>query len=168
MLERPVTNLHFTQANCAVCLPLLYSLVVAVPVDTSLLASELRVVLGRLMRRLRVEHRFSLSHGAVLGRLDRDGPQSTVELAAAERVRPQSMGQTLAELEGQGLISRHPDETDKRRTLLELTEVGRQVLADDRRRREGWLANAIADDFSDEEREILDRAVGLLARLSEL
>ncbi len=138
------------------------------PVDTSLLASDLRVVLGRLMRRLRAEHRFSLSHGSVLGRLDRDGPQSTVELAAAERVRPQSMGQTLAELEAQGLISRRPDETDKRRTLLELTDAGHQVLAADRRRREGWLAQAIDEDFTPQEREILKRAVALLARLTEL
>lgn len=136
-------------------------------VDSGLLASELRVVLGRLMRRLRAEHAFSLSQGAVLGRLDRDGPQSTVQLATAERVRPQSMGQTLAELESQGLISRRPDETDGRRTLLELTQQGRQVLADDRKRREGWLAEAI-DGFSADEREQLNRAVSLLARLTEL
>ncbi len=137
-------------------------------VDPGLLASELRVVLGQLMRRLRAEHRFPLTHGAVLGRLDRDGPQSTVDLAGAERVRPQSMGQTLAELESQGLVSRRPDESDKRRTLLELTDAGRRALADDRRRREGWLANAIEEDFSAEERETLDRAVALLARLTEL
>jgi DNA-binding MarR family transcriptional regulator len=141
---------------------------VTAPVDSSLLASELRVVLGQLMRRLRAEHRFSLTHGAVLGRLDRDGPQSTVELAAAERVRPQSMGQTLAELEAQGLVSRRPDASDRRRTLLELTDAGRQMLADDRRRREGWLAGAIEEDFSAEERETLDRAVALLARLTDL
>jgi DNA-binding MarR family transcriptional regulator len=145
-----------------------YIVAVTTTVDSSLLASELRVVLGRLMRRLRAEHRFPLTHGAVLGRLDRDGPQSTVDLAAAERVRPQSMGQTLAELESQGLISRRPDESDRRRTLLELTDAGRGVLADDRRRREGWLANAIEDDFSAAEREILNRAVALMARLTEL
>lgn len=137
-------------------------------VDSGLLASELRVVLGQLMRRLRAEHGFSLSQGAVLGRLDREGAQSTVQLASAERVRPQSMGQTLSELENQGLISRRPDETDGRRTLLELTEQGRKVLADDRRRREGWLAEAIADGFSADERELLNRAVALLARLTEL
>ncbi len=137
-------------------------------VDSGLLASDLRVVLGRLLRRLRAEHSFSLSQGAVLGRLDREGPQSTVELATAERVRPQSMGQTLSELESQGLISRRADETDKRRTLLELTDQGRQVLADDRSRREGWLAMAIDDGFSADEREVLNRAVSLLARLTEL
>lgn len=141
---------------------------VPVRVDTSLVASELRVVLGQLMRRLRTEHRFPLSHGAVLGRLDRQGPLSTVELASAERVRPQSMGQTLAELETQGLVSRRPDEADGRRTLLELTDAGRQTLAEDRQRREGWLTQAIEQEFSAEEQEVLAQAIPLLARLTEL
>jgi DNA-binding MarR family transcriptional regulator len=141
---------------------------VPVRVDTSLVASELRVVLGQLMRRLRVEHRFPLSHGAVLGRLDRQGPLSTVELATAERVRPQSMGQTLAELEAQGLVSRRPDKADGRRTLLELTDAGRQTLAQDRQRREGWLTQAIEQEFSPEEQEVLAQAIPLLARLTEL
>ena len=141
---------------------------VPVRVDTSLVASELRVVLGQLMRRLRTEHRFPLSHGAVLGRLDRQGPLSTVELASAERVRPQSMGQTLAELETQGLVSRRPDEADGRRTLLELTDAGRQTLAEDRQRREGWLTEAIEQEFSAEEQEVLAQAIPLLARLTEL
>lgn len=132
------------------------------------LASELRVVLGRLVRRLRVEHRFPMTHGAVLGRLDRDGPQSIGDLAAAERVRSQSMSQTLTELEADGLISRRPDARDGRRTLVALTEEGRRALAQDRAVRDGWLARAIAEGFSDEERAVLERAVGLLDRLSEL
>jgi DNA-binding MarR family transcriptional regulator len=78
------------------------------------------------------------------------------------------MGQTLAELESQGLISRRPDETDGRRTLLDLTDQGRRVLADDRKRREGWLTEAIDGDFTADERETLKRAVSLLARLTEL
>jgi DNA-binding MarR family transcriptional regulator len=137
-------------------------------VESGPLASELRVVLGRLIRRLRAEHRFSLSQGSVLGRLDREGPQSTSKLAAAERVRPQSMGQTLAELEAQGLIERRPDPADGRRALLELTEAGRATLQEDRARREGWLAGALEESFTDEEREVLDQAVRLLSRLAEL
>ncbi|HWE33087.1 MAG TPA: MarR family transcriptional regulator [Solirubrobacteraceae bacterium] len=139
-----------------------------VRVKSAALASDLRLVLGQLMRRLRAEHTFSLSQGAVLGRLDREGPLSTVELAAAERVRPQSMGQTLAELETRGLIARRPHATDRRRTLIELTEEGYRVLAEDRRRRVGWLAEAIDHDLTPEEQEILGRAVALLARLAEL
>ena len=97
-------------------------------VDSGPLASELRVVLGHLIRRLRTQHRFSLSQGSVLGRLDREGPQSTSNLATAERVRPQSMGQTVAELEAQGLVERRADPDDGRRALIELTEAGRVEL----------------------------------------
>jgi DNA-binding MarR family transcriptional regulator len=141
---------------------------VPVRVDSSLLASELRVVLGRMIRRLRAEHRFPLTHGSVLGRLDREGPLSTVELANAERVRPQSMGQTLSELQAQGLIAREPDESDRRRTQIDLTDAGRAALAEDRKRREGWLSEAIERDFSPAEQDVLARAVRLLERLAEL
>jgi DNA-binding MarR family transcriptional regulator len=135
-------------------------------VDSGPLASELRVVLGHLIRRLRSEHRFSLSQGSVLGRLDREGPQGTSRLAELERVRPQSMGQTVAELETQALIARRPDPADGRRSLIELTDAGRAELREDRGRREGWLAEAIEQSFSDEEREVLDEAVRLLGRLA--
>jgi DNA-binding MarR family transcriptional regulator len=137
-------------------------------VDSGPLASELRVVLGHLIRRLRTEHRFSLSQGSVLGRLDREGPQSTSKLAELERVRPQSMGQTVADLEAQSFIERSPDPTDGRRFLIELTPAGLAELHEDRGRREGWLAEALEQSFSAEERETLDQAVRLMARLSEL
>jgi DNA-binding MarR family transcriptional regulator len=135
--------------------------------DVSLVASELRVVLGQLVRRLRAEHRFSLAQGAVLGRVDREGARSTSDLAAAERVRPQSMAQIVSELEAEGLLSRRPDPSDGRRALLELTEQGRRTLEADRRHREGWLISAIAEGFSEEEQRALARAVPLLARLAD-
>jgi DNA-binding MarR family transcriptional regulator len=136
-------------------------------VDTTRLASELRMVLGHLMRRLRAEHRFSLSQGAVLGRLDREGTKSIGDLAAAERVRPQSMTQTVSDLEVDGLIARRADPADGRRTLVELTEQGLQTLEQDRRQREGWLARAIAEDLSAEEQQVLMQALALLRRLAE-
>jgi DNA-binding MarR family transcriptional regulator len=119
------------------------------------------------MRRLRAEHRFSLSQGAVLGRLDRQGTSSIGELASAERVRPQSMAQTVCDLEALGLIARRPDPSDGRRVLVELTELGAEILAEDRRKREGWLALAIADDLSVEDQEVLRRALGALRRLAD-
>lgn len=139
----------------------------ATSTDVSLVASELRVVLGQLIRRLRAEHRFSLAHGTVLGRLSREGARSTSDLAAAERVRPQSMAQTVSELETDGLISRRPDPADGRRALLELTSEGRQALEADRRQREGWLIQAITDGFSEQEQLALAQAVPLLMRLAD-
>jgi DNA-binding MarR family transcriptional regulator len=135
--------------------------------DTALLASELRVVLGQLMRRLRAEHRFSLTQGSILGRLDREGPRTVSELAAADRVRPQSMAQAVAELEADGLVSRRPDPGDGRRALVELTAQGLAVLQADRRQREGWLAQAMAEGFTEREQEVLEEAVGLLRSLAD-
>jgi DNA-binding MarR family transcriptional regulator len=135
-------------------------------VDTTRLASELRMVLGHLIRRLRAERRFSLSQAAVLGRLDREGTQSIGDLAIAEHVRPQSMTQTISDLEADRLIERHADPSDGRRSLVALTAQGRETLEADRRQREGWLARTIAEDLSQEEQRVLVQALGLLRRLS--
>jgi DNA-binding MarR family transcriptional regulator len=119
------------------------------------------------MRRLRAEHRFPLSHGAVLGRLDREGPQSVSDLATKERIRPQSMAQTVSDLESDGLVQRTPDPGDRRRALVSLTTEGNDALQADRRHREGWLARAIADDLSPEEQAVLWDSVDLLRRLAD-
>ena len=136
-------------------------------IDSALIASELRLVLGQLVRRLRVEHRLPLPHATALGRLDREGPQTVSDLAAAERVRPQSMAQTVSELEGEGLVGRRPDPRDRRRAVVQLTEEGHAMLLADRRQREGWLARAIAEDLSEEDQAVLERAVAVLRRMAE-
>jgi DNA-binding MarR family transcriptional regulator len=135
-------------------------------IDLATLPADLRVVLGQLIRRLRAEYRFPLTQAAVLGRLDREGPQCIGELAAAERVRPQSMSQTLAELEVDNLIYRTPDADDGRRTRIALTDDGRAALEADRAAREGWLGQEI-EQFTLEEQEILHEAVLLMRRLAE-
>jgi DNA-binding MarR family transcriptional regulator len=139
---------------------------VRVTTDDAALAGELRVVLGRLMRRLRAEHGFSLGQGAVLGRLDREGPQSVSDLAGKERMRPQSMAQTVSDLEGEGLVERRPDPNDGRRALVSLTEAGHELLAASRQRREGWLVRAI-EELPAEDRETVERAVVLLGHLAD-
>ena len=125
------------------------------------------MVLGLLVRRLRAEHRLPVSHGTVLGRLERDGPATTSALAAAERVRPQSMAQTLSELEAAGLIYRTPDAHDRRQVHIALTDRGYARLGEERALREGWLANAIETELTPEEQTVLIRAVELLRRLAE-
>jgi DNA-binding MarR family transcriptional regulator len=138
----------------------------ATKTDAAPLASELRVVLSQLLRRLRAEHRFPLAQGTVLARLDREGAQSVSDLALAERVRPQSMAQTVGDLELDGLIERRPDPDDRRRALVLLTEAGRAELAAERRRREGWLVKAI-EELEPEDQATVERAIVLLRRLAE-
>src|ERR1700681_4377414 len=95
---------------------------------TALLAHELRETLGRLVRRLRAEPGPSAGRMAVLGRLDRDGPASISDLATGERMRPQSMAQTVHDLETDRLVSRRPDPADRRRAFVELTAAGLELL----------------------------------------
>jgi DNA-binding MarR family transcriptional regulator len=135
--------------------------------DPAELASELRVVLGQLVRRIRSEQAFPMGQLTVLGRLDRGGPSSVSDLAAAERVRPQSMAQTVKDLEDRGLVDRRDDPDDRRRQIVEMTTEGRATLNANRRQRVGWLAEGLSEDMSAGERALLARALPLLRRLAE-
>jgi DNA-binding MarR family transcriptional regulator len=134
--------------------------------ETASLATELRVVLGRLVRRLRAEHPFPVSQATVLSRLDREGPQSCSDLAGAEDMRPQSMAQTVSDLESDGLVRRQPDPHDRRRALVELTDLGRARLLGERQLREGWLAQELSA-LSEREQAVLREALGLFKKLTE-
>jgi DNA-binding MarR family transcriptional regulator len=131
------------------------------------LAAELRISLGQIFRRVRAEHGFPMGQGAVLGTLDREGPRSVSDLASAAKMRPQSMAQTVKELEQDGCVTRYPDPGDGRRFFVELTEVGRQRLQEDRRRRDDWLARVLDTELSAGERATLAAAAPLLRRLSD-
>jgi DNA-binding MarR family transcriptional regulator len=138
------------------------------PVESVALAHEFRETLGRVVRRLRAEPgQLPVGQLAVLGRLDREGPASTSDLAAAERMRPQSMAQTVRELEAAGLVSRRPDPHDGRRLLVELTAAGLERLRATRARREGWLSETFEREFTAPERETLREALALLRRIAD-
>ncbi len=134
---------------------------------SALLAHELRETVGRLVRRLRDEPGPSVGRMTVLSRLDRSGPASISDLAAAERMRPQSMAQTVSDLERAGLVSRRPDPDDGRRAFVELTSAGLDLLRTTRARRETWLTEALERELGPRERELLREAVALLDRIAD-
>jgi DNA-binding MarR family transcriptional regulator len=147
---------------------------VRTPVDASpatpepaVIASELGAVIGLLVRRLRTQRPIPLSHATVLGRLCREGPQSVSDLAQAEHVRPQSMAQTVSELESGGFVIRRPDPDDRRRAVVEVTAEGSRLRERELSRRDGWLAQAIVSELSPDEQEELLASVNLLRRLAE-
>jgi DNA-binding MarR family transcriptional regulator len=79
------------------------------------LGTEVRVAVGRIMRRLRQTHEageVTFSEASVLSRLDREGPTTPGALAVAEGVRPQAMAATVGELERRGLLARAADPRD--------------------------------------------------------
>jgi DNA-binding MarR family transcriptional regulator len=118
-------------------------------------ASELRVLIGRLRRRL-------------LSLVDKGGGASASDLAALERVRPQSMAATLAALDQQALIRRDPDPEDGRRQLVSLTTAGREIVQGTRQAREEWLARSLQDRYTEAERRTILEALALLDRLTKL
>jgi DNA-binding MarR family transcriptional regulator len=134
--------------------------------DTAPLAADLRIAVGQLIRRLRAENLFPLTQTWVLGRLDREGPASVSELAQVLRVRPQSMAQTVGDLEADAFVHRSPDPDDRRRALVSLTEAGRERIEADRAAREGWLVKAL-EELPEADRETIERSVGILARLAD-
>jgi DNA-binding MarR family transcriptional regulator len=134
---------------------------------TALLAHELRETLGRLVRRLRAEPGPSAGRMAVLGRLDRDGPASISDLAAGERMRPQSMAQTIHDLESDELVSRRPDPADGRRAFIELTTSGLDLLQTTRAQRETWLTGALENELDADERATVHDALTLLSRIAD-
>ena len=100
------------------------------------LASELRLSVMRLRRRLRSERHpdnaLSIGQLAVLGALFRNGDRTVGELAAHERVQPPCMTRTVNCLDEGGYVVRRKHETDGRQVVVALTEKGTATLAADR------------------------------------
>lgn len=139
----------------------------ATATDTAL-ASALRLSVMRLARRMRQQRAdtsLSLSQLAALSTLERHGDLTPRELAEHEKVQPPSMTRLVAALEEAGLVRRTPHASDGRQVLLSVTREARALLAEDRRRREAWLAQQLAD-LDPAERATLREAAVLLDRLA--
>ena len=140
----------------------------AVRTDSGL-ASELRLSVMRLSRRLRSEREpgnpLSVAALSALGILFREGECTVGQLAAHERVQPPSMTRTVSCLVEEGYAARRAHDTDRRLVLVDLTERGREILLADRRRRDEWLARRLRE-LSPEERDLLRRAAPLIQGLA--
>ena len=134
----------------------------------SILAQDLRALLGKLKRRLRDQAQVGdlpPSQVSVLLRLEKEGPATTSNLARAEGMRPQSMAPVIAALEGAGMIAGTPDPADGRQTLLALTSACRKWLEKGRAARQDWLTRTLQAKLSPNELDEVAKAVELLERL---
>jgi DNA-binding MarR family transcriptional regulator len=132
-------------------------------------AQDVRVVFSRLRRRIRQvagDDDLTPSQVSALTLVGKSGAASASDLASAEGVRPQSMATTLAALDQHGLIRRGPDPEDGRRQLVTLTEAGRERLEGTRQAREEWLARALQDHCSEDERQRVIEGLAVLERLT--
>jgi len=134
------------------------------------LAGELRILVGKLRRRLREEGHMgdiSMSQASVLGWLERDGPATVSSLARVEGMRPQSMSAIVLALSEAKMVTGAPDPQDGRQTIWSLTDTCRAWIRESRAAREDWLAHNIESRLTADEVNELNRAVALLKRLAQ-
>jgi DNA-binding MarR family transcriptional regulator len=134
----------------------------------SALASTLRLSVMRLARRMRqqrAESSLTLTQVAALATVERHPGVTPGELAGREKVQPPSMTKVVAALESAGLLARTPHPTDGRQVQLRCTPEGVALLKDDRRRREAWLAQRLAE-LDAEEVAVLRQAAVVLDKLA--
>jgi DNA-binding MarR family transcriptional regulator len=133
------------------------------------LASELRLSVMRLARRLRNERHpdnlLGVAAVSALGVLFREGECTIGALAAHERVRPPSMTRTVNCLVEEGYAERRADATDGRQVLVAITDEGRASILADRSRRDAWLAQRLRE-LTPGERALLREAAHLIQRLA--
>jgi DNA-binding MarR family transcriptional regulator len=92
------------------------------------------------------------------------GALAVGELAAAEQVTPATISRLVTELETAGLAERTVDPADARVRRVSATPRGVELLREGRSRRVARLARALGR-LAREERQVLERAVGLLERV---
>jgi len=135
--------------------------------DTAI-AGALRDAVGRLGRRMRHQTphpELSLGQLAALRSLERHRSMTPGELAEHEKVQPPSMTKILARLEAHGYVIRAPHPADRRQVTVRPSPAGLALLADDRRRRDAWIAQRLRGLEADE-LAALRAAVPVLEKLS--
>ena len=132
------------------------------------IATTLRTVLHRLIRVLRRETRneelLSATERSTMGLLYRQ-EMAPSELAQQEKVTAQSISQVINHLYELNYIHKTPSGDDKRKVLLSLTPAGKASVEERRQEKQEWLARALHERTSAEEKELLLKAMQVLTKL---
>ena len=133
------------------------------------LASELRTVVTRLIKKLRSKSSsssvLSLTERSTIALLDQHKELLPNELATMEKITTQSMSQILNHLLELGYITRRVSETDKRKAIISLSKTGQNILYKVRNERDEWLNKALEETCSAKEQDLLRRALIPLTKL---
>ena len=124
------------------------------------------MAVARQMRRHRLDHGLTLSQMELLSEISRDGVTTPAELASRLHVRVQSLTDSINELLSRGLIARRPDESDRRRQLIELTDAGTTLLDADRAERDAWLHATMRGSLTPLEFDLLMLVAPVLRKLA--
>ncbi|NEK56856.1 MarR family transcriptional regulator [Geodermatophilus sabuli] len=130
--------------------------------------TRLRMTLGRLGRVLRQQNDDGLSYALVslLFAIARSEPVTAGELAISEGVSPPSVTRSLNRLRKLGYVNRESDPSDRRASLISLTEAGNRERAAILKTREIWLTEHLARLTAEDVTQLL-AALPALERLCD-
>jgi DNA-binding MarR family transcriptional regulator len=133
--------------------------------------ARLRVVIGRLSRRLRptaaaVAAGLTPTKISILLTVVREGPVRLSDLSDSEGINPTQLSRTVAHLLDAGLIERAADEGDRRAAWVKPTPAGKRLAERIRRERTDALKLALGD-LEPQERDQILGALDALEHLAE-
>lgn len=124
--------------------------------------------LARRLRCVRVADAMSDAQLAVLMTLRLQGRRTITALAERERVTAPSMTSLINGLEEQGLVTRTPDDEDRRRVQVDVTDAGIDIVERTMTRRDELLVDAMRElELSADEVQTLRDAAALMRKLAE-
>jgi DNA-binding MarR family transcriptional regulator len=131
--------------------------------------ARLRNLMVRLARRLRRQSGAKLtpSQLSALSTLERHGAMRLGALTDREQIGKSSGTRLVAKLEALGHVRLSPDSTDGRISRVELTDHGREFLADSSQQANAYLARQVAGLSPDDQQRLL-AALPALDRLLEV
>ncbi len=136
--------------------------------DVAELASQLRLSVFRLARKLRREGEPEITPTllAALSTIERHGSMTAGALAAHEQIQKPTCTRVIADLQDLGLIERIADPLDGRVAWVSVTSAARKLLQRVRMRRNVYLAKRMKR-LAPEDLAVLARATQILDGLTE-
>lgn len=130
------------------------------------LAARLRLVVGRLNRRIRIDGHESIPplQLSAIATVELHGPLRLSELARREAVTAPTMSRVLTALDEQGLVERAADPQDARGVLITLSAEGRRRLEEVRSHRNALVARRL-HRLDDDQRDLIAAAMPALEAL---
>jgi len=140
--------------------------------DTTELSSSLRAFVSALHKGLRKQlysvEAYSMTELETIRHLAKNNSLLPSELAALTRIKTQSMSQVLNKLETNGLIKRINSTEDKRKVFISLTDSGIKLVEQARYDRDEWLKDLIEISLTENDKELLSKAIPVLNKLIEI
>ncbi|SRR5579862_191872 len=131
------------------------------------LREEVATLHRNLRRGIRNTEQLSLAEENVVGFLVYQPGARPSELSQRLKMSSQFVSQVLNRLHTLGFICRRTLASDKRISLISLTERGKHLIELRRREKEDLLAALISDKFTNTEKRQIASAIDLLTRLHE-